>query len=160
MRGRVVSSGRLSGWHGPPSRRPAGPGGHAHFVPNADAVASPTSGIHCDLESSEPEKRKALLSWENAVVEVAEHPDRGALSGGAWLVAVTIATDLCADSDSCAWTARWPMPNQNPALPPTAHRRRVVRGQRRRKIKVSWAWPWADELAAACHAAIALTAPT
>jgi hypothetical protein len=37
---------------------------------------------------------------------------------------------------------------------------RIVRGQRKRKIKIPEAWPWADELAAAFHAAFALTAPT
>ena len=37
---------------------------------------------------------------------------------------------------------------------------RIVRGQRKRKIKIPAAWPWAAELAAAFHAAFALTAPT
>ena len=35
-----------------------------------------------------------------------------------------------------------------------------VRGQRKRKIKIPESWPWADELAAAFHAAFALPAPT
>jgi hypothetical protein len=85
---------------------------------------------------------------------------RGALSGGAWLGAATIATDLCAGSDSCAWTARWPMPNQTLRYRLLHTAARIIRGQRRRKIKLPRMWPWADELAAACHAAIALTAPT
>ena len=37
---------------------------------------------------------------------------------------------------------------------------RIVRGQRKRKIKIPEVWPWADELAAAFHAALALPAPT
>ena len=37
---------------------------------------------------------------------------------------------------------------------------RIVRGQRRRKIKIPRARPWADELAVAFHATFALTAPT
>jgi hypothetical protein len=37
---------------------------------------------------------------------------------------------------------------------------RIVRGQRKRKIKTPETWPWADELAAAFHAAFALPAPT
>ena len=37
---------------------------------------------------------------------------------------------------------------------------RIVRGQRKRKIKIPETWPWAHELAAAFHTAFALTAPT
>ena len=37
---------------------------------------------------------------------------------------------------------------------------RLVRGQRKRKIRIPETWPWADELTAAFHAAFALTAPT
>jgi hypothetical protein len=37
---------------------------------------------------------------------------------------------------------------------------RIVRGQRKRKIKTPESWPWAHELAAAFHAAFALPAPT
>ena len=37
---------------------------------------------------------------------------------------------------------------------------RIVRGQRKRKIKIPETWPWAHELEAAFHAAFALTAPT
>ena len=36
----------------------------------------------------------------------------------------------------------------------------IVRGQRKRKIKIPETWPWADELAAAFHAAFALPPPT
>jgi len=34
---------------------------------------------------------------------------------------------------------------------------RIVRGQRKRKIKIPETWPWADSLAEAFHAAFALT---
>jgi hypothetical protein len=38
-----------------------------------------TSAIHGDLELSVSQQRKVPLSWENAVVWVAGHPERGAL---------------------------------------------------------------------------------
>ena len=37
---------------------------------------------------------------------------------------------------------------------------RIVRGQRKHKIRIPQTWPWADELAAAFHTAFALPAPT
>jgi len=37
---------------------------------------------------------------------------------------------------------------------------RLVRGQRKRKIKIPQTWPWAHELNAAFQTAFALTAPT
>jgi hypothetical protein len=36
---------------------------------------------------------------------------------------------------------------------------RIVRGQRKRKIKIPETWPWAAALAAAFHTAFALPAP-
>jgi DDE family transposase len=79
----------------------------------------------------------------------------------AWCVAAMIATDLlcwlrllCLDaslSDAEPKTLRY-------RLLHTAAR--IVRGQRKRKIKIPETWPWAHELAAAFHTAFALTAPT
>ena len=79
----------------------------------------------------------------------------------AWCVAATIACDLlcwlrllCLDhalADAEPKTLRYRILH-------TAVR--LVRGQRKRKIKIPEAWPWAHELAAACHAAFALAAPT
>ena len=79
----------------------------------------------------------------------------------AWCVAAMIATDLlrwfallCLDhslADTEPKTLRY-------RLLHTAAR--IVRDQRRRKIKIPETWRWAHELAAAFHAAVALTAPT
>jgi len=79
----------------------------------------------------------------------------------AWCVAAMIATDLlcwlrllCLDASLAD------------AEPKTLRYRilhtavRLVRGQRRRKIKIPQTWPWACDLEAAFQAAFALTAPT
>jgi Transposase DDE domain group 1 len=79
----------------------------------------------------------------------------------AWCVAATIAADLlswlrllCLSGDLAD------------AEPKTLRYRilhtaaRIVRGQRKRKIKIPETWPWARELEAAFLAALALTAPT
>ena len=88
-------------------------------------------------------------------------PSRSMAINAAWCVAAMIATDLlcwfrllCLGGDLAG------------AEPKTLRYRllhtaaRIVRGQRKRKIKIPETWPWADELAAAFHAAFALTAPT
>jgi hypothetical protein len=79
----------------------------------------------------------------------------------AWCVAATIACDLlcwlrllCLDrslADAEPKTLRYRILH-------TAVR--LVRGQRKRKIKIPGTWPFARELEAAFHAAFALTAPT
>ena len=79
----------------------------------------------------------------------------------AWCVAAMIATDLL----------RWFQflcldPSLTDAEPKTLRYRllhtatRIVRGQRKRKIKIPETWPWADQLAAAFHAAFVLATPT
>jgi DDE family transposase len=79
----------------------------------------------------------------------------------AWCVAAMIATDLlcwfrilCLDG---ALAQAEPKTLRYRLLHTAA---RIVRGQRKRKIKIPEAWPWAAELAAAFHAAFVLTAPT
>jgi hypothetical protein len=79
----------------------------------------------------------------------------------AWCVAAMIATDLlcwfrilCLDG---ALAQAEPKTLRYRLLHTAA---RIVRGQRKRKIKIPEAWPWAAELAAAFHAAFTLTAPT
>jgi DDE family transposase len=76
----------------------------------------------------------------------------------AWCVAAMIATDLL------SWFRLLCL--QGPlaqAEPKTLRYRllhtaaRIVRGQRKRKIKIPEAWPWALELAAAFSLAFALT---
>jgi hypothetical protein len=79
----------------------------------------------------------------------------------AWCVAATIAADLlcwlrllCLDqslADAEPKTLRYRILH-------TAVR--LVRGQRKRKIKIPQTWPWAHELEAAFQTAFALTAPT
>ena len=67
----------------------------------------------------------------------------------------------CAGYGCSAWTPRWPTPNPRPCATGLLHTAaRIVRGQRKRKIKIPETWPWAHELAAAFHTAFALTAPT
>ena len=78
----------------------------------------------------------------------------------AWCVAATIACDLlcwlrllCLDG---------PMANTEPKtlryrLLHTAGR--IVRGQRKRKIRIPQTWPWAQQLAACLLAALALPPP-
>jgi hypothetical protein len=79
----------------------------------------------------------------------------------AWCLAATIATDLlcwlrllCLDGELAK------------AEPKTLRYRllhtaaRIVRGQRKRKIKIPQTWPWADELAACLLATLALPPPT
>jgi len=79
----------------------------------------------------------------------------------AWCVAATIAADLL-----CWLRLLCLGPALADAEPKTLRYRllhtaaRIVRGQRKRKIRIPESWPWADELAAAFHAAFALTAPT
>ncbi len=79
----------------------------------------------------------------------------------AWCVAAMIATDLL------RWFALLCLdPAHIDTEPKTLRYRllhtaaRIVRGQRKRKIKIPATWPWATELAAAFHAAFALTTPT
>jgi hypothetical protein len=79
----------------------------------------------------------------------------------AWCVAATIAADLL-----CWLRLLCLDPALADAEPKTLRYRilhtaaRIVRGQRKRKIKIPETWPWAHELAAAFHAVFALTAPT
>ena len=79
----------------------------------------------------------------------------------AWCVAATIAADLL-----CWLRLLCLDPALADAEPKTLRYRllhtaaRIVRGQRKRKIKIPESWPWADELAAAFQAAFALPAPT
>jgi hypothetical protein len=79
----------------------------------------------------------------------------------AWCVAATIAADLlcwlrllCLDR---ALADAEPKHCATGSCPPPV---RLVRGQRKRKIKIPETWPWAHELEAAFQAAFALTAPT
>ncbi len=79
----------------------------------------------------------------------------------AWCVAAMIATDLlcwlrilCLDG---ALAQAEPKTLRYRLLHTAA---RIVRGKRKRKIKIPEASPWAAELAAAFHAAFTLTAPT
>ena len=79
----------------------------------------------------------------------------------AWCVAATIAADLL------SWLRLLCLDRSlTDAEPKTLRYRvlhtavRLVRGQRRRKIKIPETWPWARELEAAFLAAFALTAPT
>ena len=76
----------------------------------------------------------------------------------AWCVAAMIATDLL------CWLRLLCLQGLlAQAEPKTLRYRllhtaaRIVRGQRKRKIKIPAAWPWAHELAAAFHLAFALT---
>ena len=78
-----------------------------------------------------------------------------------WLELVLMACDLC------CWTQALLLDGDlRVAEPKTLRYRllhtaaRIVRGQRKRKIKIPETWPWAHELAAAFRAAFALTAPT
>lgn len=88
-------------------------------------------------------------------------PSKSLEINAAWCVAATIAADLlswlrllCLDrplADAEPKTLRYRILH-------TAAR--IVRGQRRRKIKIPETWPWARELEAAFLAVFALTAPT
>lgn len=91
-----------------------------------------------------------------------EHlPSRSLQINQAWCVAATIAADLlcwlrllCLDrslADAEPKTLRYRILH-------TAVR--IVRGQRKRKIKIPETWPWAHELETAFQTALALTAPT
>ena len=78
-----------------------------------------------------------------------------------WCVAATIAADLL------SWLRLLCLDRaMTDAEPKTLRYRilhtavRLVRGQRRRKIKIPETWPWARELEAAFLAVFALTAPT
>ena len=68
----------------------------------------------------------------------------------AWCVAAMIATDLL-----CWFACSASVPPCADAEPKTLRYRllhtaaRIVRGQRKRKIKIPETWPWAYELAAA-----------
>jgi hypothetical protein len=79
----------------------------------------------------------------------------------AWCIAATIAADLL-----CWLRLLCLGPALAAAEPKTLRYRilhtaaRIVRGQRKRKIKIPESWPWAHELATAFHAAFALPAPT
>ncbi|MGH3802340.1 MAG: transposase [Pseudonocardiaceae bacterium] len=70
----------------------------------------------------------------------------------AWCVAATIAADLL------SWLRLLCLTEPLAQALHTAVR--LVRGQRRRKIKIPETWPWASELEAAFHAAFALPVPT
>ena len=67
----------------------------------------------------------------------------------------------CAGCGCCAWTGPWPE-----AEPKTLRYRllhtaaRLVRGQRKRKIKIPETWPWARELEACFLTVFALPPPT
>lgn len=79
----------------------------------------------------------------------------------AWCVAATIAADLL------CWLRLLCLDRSLVDAEPKALRYRIlhtavrlVRGQRRRKIRIPETWPWARELEAAFLAVFALTAPT
>ncbi|MFC5099950.1 IS1380 family transposase [Kibdelosporangium philippinense] len=79
----------------------------------------------------------------------------------AWCLAATIAIDLL------AWLRLLCLESTlAKAEPKTLRYRllhtaaRIVRGQRKRKIKIPETWPWADPLAACLRAALALPPPT
>ncbi len=88
-------------------------------------------------------------------------PSKSMKINQAWCVATTIAADLlcwlrllCLDAtlaDAEPKTLRYRIPHI--AV-------RLVRGQRKRKIKIPETWPWAHELETAFQAAFALTVPT
>jgi Transposase DDE domain group 1 len=88
-----------------------------------------------------------------------EHlPSRSMQLNAAWCVTAMIATDLL------RWfTLLCLDPAMADAEPKTLRYRllhtaaRIVRGQRKRKIKIPETWPWADDLAAAFGLAFALT---
>lgn len=76
----------------------------------------------------------------------------------AWCVAASLATDLL------VWTQLLCLHGDLAAAEPETLRyrllhtaARIVRGQRKRKIKIPETWPWAHQLAHAFHAAFALT---
>jgi hypothetical protein len=79
----------------------------------------------------------------------------------AWCVAAMIATDLL------RWFALLCLtPTMADAEPKTLRYRllhtaaRIVRGQRKRKIRIPATWPWAQQLVACLLAALALPPPT
>jgi DDE family transposase len=79
----------------------------------------------------------------------------------AWCVAATIACDLL------CWLRLLCLSHSLAEAEPKTLRYRIlhaavrlVRGQRKRKIKIPETWPWAHDLQAAFHAALTLTAPT
>jgi hypothetical protein len=85
-------------------------------------------------------------------------PSTSMAINAAWCVAAMIATDLL------RWFALLCLtPTMADAEPKTLRYRllhtaaRIVRGQRKRKIKIPQTWPWATELAAAFVLAFALT---
>jgi hypothetical protein len=88
-------------------------------------------------------------------------PSASAEINRAWCLAAAIATDLL------AWLRLLCLDGAlAKAEPKTLRYRllhtaaRIVRGQRKRKIKIPRTWPWADPLAACLHAALALPPPT
>ena len=91
-----------------------------------------------------------------------EHlPSTSLAINAAWCVAATIAADLL------CWLRLLCLDRSLAQAEPKTLRYRVlhtaarlVRGQRKRKIRIPETWPWADELKAAFLAAFALTAPT
>lgn len=91
-----------------------------------------------------------------------EHlPSKSLEINKAWCVAATIAADLlcwlrllCLDA---TLTDAEPKTLRYRILHTAA---RIVRGQRKRKIKIPRTWPWARELETAFRAAFALSAPT
>jgi Transposase DDE domain group 1 len=88
-------------------------------------------------------------------------PSASMAINAAWCVAAMIATDLL------CWLRLLCLSGELALAEPKTLRyrllhtaARIVRGQRKRKIKIPEAWPWAHDLAAAFRAAFALTAPT
>jgi hypothetical protein len=88
-------------------------------------------------------------------------PSKSMKINQAWCVAATIAADLL-----CWLRLLCLDPTLADAEPKTLRYRilhtavRLVRGQRKRKIKIPETWPWAHQLKAAFQAAFALTALT
>jgi Transposase DDE domain group 1 len=88
-----------------------------------------------------------------------EHlPSRLLKINHAWCLAASLANDLL------AWTQLLCLDGDLATAEPDTLRyrilhtaARIVRGQRRRKIKIPETWPWANPLADAFHAAFALT---
>lgn len=92
---------------------------------------------------------------------LARLPSRDYAINTAWCYAVAIGIDLL------AWTRLLTLDgNLAKAEPATLRYRllhvgaRIVRGQRRRHLKIPTTWPWAEQLVAASSIALAIPAPT
>jgi hypothetical protein len=109
------------------------------------------------------EQKIELVTTLGSIVRCAKQTGLGHLPSAsaeinrAWGLAAAIATDLL------AWLRLLCLDGPLATAEPKTLRyrllhtaARIVRGQRKRKIKIPRTWPWADPLAACLHAAIAL----